>query len=400
MLVGLTRKVTFAAVVFLILIALVLAFVLVSMTTLQETTSHLNDELIPQLDAKGDFNTSLARAVGELEAFLGSHDEGELQEAQEAFTEAQDALASLTALRVVDDAQDGPEERAAGHRLLEHQTAILATMQRLLADAASSGAELQPQIDQLHAELAAVEEESDKVTEDHRTAISGELATGVRAVYAGAIAFGVLCIGLTLLALLMLRRTIVQPVVALAHSAEQVAAGELEQSVPATGPDEIGALQRAFSAMVGTLGQQTQQLQQQVAALSDQLRMIDQQRTVIGELSVPILPLSDDALVMPLVGAMDMERLQVVQQRALRAVGESRTRYALLDVTGVPFIDSRVAQGLLEIIQGVRLLGAEVVVVGIRAEVAQSIVGLGLQLDDVTVRSTLQDGIQYTLSRG
>jgi rsbT co-antagonist protein RsbR len=69
-----------------------------------------------------------------------------------------------------------------------------------------------------------------------------------------------------------------------------------------------------------------------------------------------------------------------------------------MDVTAVSLIDSHVARGLLDIIQAARLLGAEVVVVGIRPEVAQAIVGLGTQLDQITVRGTLQDGIAYVLS--
>jgi rsbT co-antagonist protein RsbR len=101
---------------------------------------------------------------------------------------------------------------------------------------------------------------------------------------------------------------------------------------------------------------------------------------VIRELSVPILPVTDSTLVMPLIGDLDAARLADIRDRALHAIGGSQARRLLLDVTGVPIVDSQVAQGLLGVAQAARLLGAEVVLIGIRPEVAQTIVGLGLDL--------------------
>jgi rsbT co-antagonist protein RsbR len=412
MLTGLTRKVTLATTVFLILIALVLAFVLLSITSLQAASAHLSNELVPQIDAKGDFNTSMARALGELESFIGGDDAGELEEAQEAFSEAQEALANLTALAATVEQQDNPEERALAQAILERQTIMLATTERVIADAATPDAAVQEQIDQLHAELEALEDATDAVLDDNRTELTEELAASVQSAYGSAAALGVLCIGLALLALFMVRRTIVQPVITLADAAEHVASGFLDQRVPLTSGDEIGALQRSFNTMVTTLGQQTQQLQQQVtvaeaaqataeaasAKLAEQLQTIEEQRGVIREMSVPILPLSDHALVMPLIGTLDTARLQLALERALGAIAQRTTRYALLDITGVPLIDTQVGRGLLNIIQAARLLGTEVVLVGIRPEVAQTIVQLGIPLEQVTVRSTLQDGIVYAFN--
>jgi rsbT co-antagonist protein RsbR len=413
MLKGLTQKVTLATTTFLILIALVLAFVLFSITSLQEATRHLTDELIPQLDAKGDFNTSVARTLGELKSFLGSGDAGELEKAQEAFSEAQEALASLTTLAAVVEQQYDPEERALAQAILERQTTTLAAIEGVIADAATPDAAIGVQIEQLHTELEALEDATDAVLDDNRTELTEELATSVQSAYGSAGVLGMLCIGLALLALLMVRRTIVQPVITLASVAEQVTGGRLDQRVPMNGWDEIGTVQRSFNTMVTTLGQQTRQLEQEVEAansarqaaevaraeLAEQLRTIEEQRGVIREMSVPILPLSERALVMPLIGILDTTRLRLALERALQAIVQRGARYALLDITGVPLIDTQVAHGLLGIVKASRLLGAEVVLVGVRPEVAQSIVGLGLQLNDVTVKSTLQDGIQYALSQ-
>lgn len=116
----------------------------------------------------------------------------------------------------------------------------------------------------------------------------------------------------------------------------------------------------------------------------------ERQREVIRELSVPVLRVGADTLVMPLVGALDSTRLQVVQQQALASIERQGARRLLLDITGVPVVDSQVAQGLLMVVQSGRLLGAEVVLVGIRPEVAQAIVGLGLQLGGMTTFSDVQ----------
>jgi rsbT co-antagonist protein RsbR len=418
MLTGLTRKVTLAAIVFLALIALVAAFVLLNTAAVQEATMHLSDEVLPLLDANGDFNTGMAQALGEIEAFAYSHDPIKLSEAQEFLGELKDTIARLDAIATPSDPRDDPDVSAATQQLLSRQTAVLEAAQRLAANLTTSNVapaeQIVAQVDQLADELTAVEGESDTIVERHRTDATGVLATSEQSVLVGAGALAVLCVGLTLLALLVLRRGIVRPLITLADAAQNVAGGRLDQSVPVTGGDEIGTLQRSFNTMVATLGQQTQQLQQQVEAansaweaaeaaraeLAEKLATIEEQRVVIREMSVPILPLSDRALVMPLIGILDTARLQLAQQRALQAIEQGGTRYALLDITGVPLVDTQVARGLLDIVQAARLLGAEVVMVGVRPEVAQSIVGLGLHLGDITVRSTLQDGILYALGLG
>jgi rsbT co-antagonist protein RsbR len=113
----------------------------------------------------------------------------------------------------------------------------------------------------------------------------------------------------------------------------------------------------------------------------EQERLIEanrRQAAVIRELSVPVLPLNEETLVMPLVGALDDERLILAQEQALERLERSRARTLLLDITGVPVVDTFVARGLLHTVQAARLLGAEVALVGVRPEVAQALVGLGV----------------------
>lgn len=119
-----------------------------------------------------------------------------------------------------------------------------------------------------------------------------------------------------------------------------------------------------------------------------------EQRDAIRELSVPVLPIQRDTLAMPLIGALDTARLREIQERALAAIERTAARRLLLDITGVLLVDSQVAKGLFDVVQAARLLGAEVVVVGIRPEVAQTMVGLGIQLDSIRTAADMQSALQ------
>jgi rsbT co-antagonist protein RsbR len=121
----------------------------------------------------------------------------------------------------------------------------------------------------------------------------------------------------------------------------------------------------------------------------------EQQRTTIQEMSVPVIPVSDLTVIVPLVGALDGGRLAQLREQTLHAIERKSTRYLILDITGVVMVDSQIAQGLLLVVQSARLLGTEVLLVGIRPEVAQAIVQLGLNLGGVRTFSTLQVALNH-----
>lgn len=104
-------------------------------------------------------------------------------------------------------------------------------------------------------------------------------------------------------------------------------------------------------------------------------------------------------MLVPLIGDFDAARLTLLKERVLHTAEHSRTAYVVLDVTGVLLIDSQVGQGLIQLVAALRLLGATTVLVGIRPEVAQTMVGLGIEIDQIITRSTLQSGLAYTLQR-
>lgn len=224
--------------------------------------------------------------------------------------------------------------------------------------------------------------------------------------YTTALASGVL-LGVAILAGILgvfIARRLTSPLVHLMGIANRIADGELGLQVALDGPREVAALARAFNAMTAQLRSTLNGLEQRGADLevalaevearsNEQARLLAenaQQRQVIRELSVPVLPVADMTLVMPLVGAIDSDRLVHIQERALQAIEHTSAHHLLLDITGVPVVDSQVAQGLLSIAQMTHLLGAEAILIGIRPEVAQTIVGLGLDLTSLRTAADLQ----------
>jgi PAS domain S-box-containing protein len=126
-----------------------------------------------------------------------------------------------------------------------------------------------------------------------------------------------------------------------------------------------------------------------------QEQIIKAQAATLAELSTPLIPISDNVVVMPLIGAIDSQRAHQVLATLLHGIAGSQARVAILDITGVPLVDTQVAKSLIIAAQAVRLLGARIVLTGIRPEVAQTLVGLGVDLSDVVIHSTLQSGIAY-----
>ena len=122
---------------------------------------------------------------------------------------------------------------------------------------------------------------------------------------------------------------------------------------------------------------------------------IQQQSAALSRLSTPFIPISDDVIIMPLVGLIDSQRASQVIEMLLDGVSKSGARVAILDITGVGTVDTAVANVLLQAAGAVRLLGAQLVLTGMRPEVAQTVVTLGIDLKSIVSHGTLQAGILY-----
>jgi rsbT co-antagonist protein RsbR len=129
-----------------------------------------------------------------------------------------------------------------------------------------------------------------------------------------------------------------------------------------------------------------------------QEQIIQTQEAMLNELSTPLIPLADNVVAMPLIGSIDSRRAQQLVDTLLEGVSALQARMTILDITGVPVVDTQVANALIRAAQAVRLLGAKVILTGIRPEVAQTLVGLGVDMTDIITRGTLQSGIAYALN--
>jgi rsbT co-antagonist protein RsbR len=160
------------------------------------------------------------------------------------------------------------------------------------------------------------------------------------------------------------------------------------------------ALHTQQANLEAQVAERTASLQQAMGHLearaAEQQRLLAetaQQRDAIRALSLPILPISQDTLAAPLIGTFDSQRLADLQQHMLLAIERSGAKTLVLDITGVAAIDHEVARGLLRIAQAARLMGARVVLAGIRPEVAQALISLGVDLAELATTATFQDGI-------
>ncbi|NKQ52084.1 STAS domain-containing protein [Amycolatopsis sp. K13G38] len=134
-------------------------------------------------------------------------------------------------------------------------------------------------------------------------------------------------------------------------------------------------------------------------ALSAGRDTIASQREQLAELSTPVIKLWDGVLAIPLIGTLDSMRSQVATESLLQAILDQQARVAILDITGVPTVDTMVAQHLLKTAQAARLMGAECVISGIRPQIAHTMVQLGIDLEEVVTRAKLADAFTYALGK-
>src|SRR5881628_828367 len=131
-----------------------------------------------------------------------------------------------------------------------------------------------------------------------------------------------------------------------------------------------------------------------VGFVQERERVIREQQEAIGELSTPVLPVRERLLILPIIGLIDAQRARQLTEQLLRAIRTNRARVVVIDITGVPVMDSNVANHLVHTVDASRLLGAMVIVTGLSPEIAQTLVKLGLDLSKMNTVGDLQGGIE------
>ena len=159
-------------------------------------------------------------------------------------------------------------------------------------------------------------------------------------------------------------------------------------------PDALAGEMWSTSVALDRLGLYTTEVYQK----SREEVIVHQQREML-ELSTPVVQLWQGVLGLPLIGTLDSARTQVVMENLLRSIVETGATIAVIDITGVPTVDTLVAQHLLKTVAAARLMGADCIISGIRPQIAQTIVHLGVELDTVVTKATLADAFIIALHK-
>jgi rsbT co-antagonist protein RsbR len=370
---------------------------------------RLANESLPQVQTLTQLEVSSATIVQQVSLYLASGDPNTTTTLELDIITARQQVQQLRA--TADRFTRAVNGQASPMDQVERDVEALVQESRLLTDAraAKSQQEIKRDTQALNARARALKQSlqplQQVIRDDQLTAVSA-VRTNPLALPAG---LTVLIAGVVLALLWGVRSSIVRPIQELTAATTSVAAGNSVAELQSRSTDEIGLLAQSFNHMARTIQHRTQDLETQYAAASaarsiaeaahaqitEQLATIESQATALREMSVPILPISTNAILMPLVGALDRARLALVQDRALEAIQRNNIRWLLLDVTGVPMIDEPVAQGIMQVVRAARLLGSQVVLVGIRPEVAQAMVSLGVDLSQIVTQRSLESATAF-----
>ncbi|MEM8530997.1 MAG: PAS domain S-box protein [Chloroflexota bacterium] len=130
-----------------------------------------------------------------------------------------------------------------------------------------------------------------------------------------------------------------------------------------------------------------------------QNQIIETQQAALRELNTPLIPLADNVVAMPLIGTIDSNRAQQMIETLLEGITKYQAAVAILDVTGVPLVDTQIADALIRASRAAQLIGSQIVLTGIGPEVAQTLVTIGVDLSDIVTHSNIQNGIAYALKQ-
>ncbi|MEO7596161.1 MAG: STAS domain-containing protein [Byssovorax sp.] len=158
--------------------------------------------------------------------------------------------------------------------------------------------------------------------------------------------------------------------------------------------DEQGHIEGAFGISIDVTEREKAR-----AEVENKVALIERQQEVIRNLETPILQVWDRVLTLPMIGMVDSGRAARVMEDLLAAVAKGRARFAILDLTGVEVVDSATANHLISMIRAIRLLGAEGIITGLRPNVAQTVVSLGLDLSSILTLASLRDGLSMAIRR-
>lgn len=185
-----------------------------------------------------------------------------------------------------------------------------------------------------------------------------------------------------------------------------VASGDLDLRIESDFEDDLSGVEQAINLLIDDLTHELkkslrmkEEMEEKLKKIQDQQKTILQQQEDLMELSSPVSKVWENILILPVIGTLDSQRTQVMMENLLQKIVSTGCTTAILDITGVPTVDTQVANHLLKTVTAARLLGAECIVSGISPAIAQTIVHLGINLSNILTKATLQDAMIYALRK-
>lgn len=185
-----------------------------------------------------------------------------------------------------------------------------------------------------------------------------------------------------------------------------VASGDLDLRIESEYEDDLTGIEQAINLLIDDLTHELkksiklkQEMEEKLMKIQEQQKTILQQQEDLMELSSPVSKVWENILILPVIGTLDSQRTQVMMENLLQKIVATGCTTAILDITGVPTVDTQVANHLLKTVTAARLLGAECIVSGISPAIAQTIVHLGINLSNILTKATLQDAMIYALRK-
>jgi len=185
-----------------------------------------------------------------------------------------------------------------------------------------------------------------------------------------------------------------------------VAAGDMDARINSETEDDLSGIEAAIDLLIDDLTDELRERERMQKEVEDKLHKIqDQQKTILRqqedllELSSPVSKVWDNVLILPVIGTLDSQRTQIMMENLLEKIVETGCTISILDITGVPTVDTQVANHLLKTVTSARLLGAECIISGISPAIAQTIVHLGIDLSSIRTKATLQDAMIFAMKQ-
>jgi len=183
----------------------------------------------------------------------------------------------------------------------------------------------------------------------------------------------------------------------LEETLSSAAAMKLDVRLEVTEDDELASTEEAINVLLEDFTALLDERKRAEDQLQERLQTIQRQQEAINELSTPVIKVWDGLLVLPIIGTLDSQRTQRMMESLLQQIVTTGSKIAILDITGVPVVDTMVANHLIKTISAAGLMGAECILSGISPSIAQTIVHLGIDLTGIKTKSTMMEAMRYAI---